>query len=126
MILFAFFLFVHGFEISRKISNSDVIKQDGFSNYLVHCAEIYGLEGTSRAKKEMSFTFYVAAAIILIEFTMNVSYFTNEIGQDFYGLILSIIAALVPTSLLLAETFLLGNTKFRLYALEEIMAKADK
>ena len=126
LIIFAFFLFVHAFSIAKKISNSDVIKHDGFSNYLVHCAEILGLAGTAKAKREMSFAFYSAVLIILIEFTMNVSYFSNEIGQDFYGLFLSLMAALVPTALLIAETFLLGGTKFQIYALEEINAKVDK
>jgi len=126
LIIFAFFLFVHAFATYKKISNSDVIKHDGFSNYLLHCAEIMGLEATSRTKKEMSFAFCSALVIVLIEFTMNVSYFSTEIGQDFYGLFLSLMAALVPTALLVAETFLLGGTKFQIYALEEIFAKADK
>ena len=126
LIIFAFFLFVHAFATYKKISNSDVIKHDGFSNYLLHCVEIMGLEATSRTKKEMSFAFCSALVIVLIEFTMNVSYFSTEIGQDFYGLFLSFIAALVPTALLVAETFLLGGTKFQIYALEEIFAKADK
>ena len=110
----------------RKISNSDVIKHDGFSNYLVHCADIFGLEGTTRAAKEMKFAFYAATVIILIEFTMNISYFSAEIGQDMSGLLLSIIAAAVPTALLIAETFLCGGTKFSIYALESISAKVDK
>ncbi|MCR5260376.1 MAG: hypothetical protein K6C94_00895 [Candidatus Gastranaerophilales bacterium] len=126
LIIFAFFLFVHGFYTMRKISNSDVIKHDGFSNYLVHCADIFGLEGTTRAAKEMKFAFYAATVIILIEFTMNISYFSAEIGQDMSGLLLSIIAAAVPTALLIAETFLCGGTKFSIYALESISAKVDK
>lgn len=126
MIVFAFFLFVHGFFIWKKIGNSDIIKHDGFSNYLTHCAEILGLEGTSKAKNEMKFAFYAAIAIILIEFTMNISYFSGEIGQDLSGLFLSMMAAAVPTALLIAETFLLGGTKFRIYALDEINAKVDK
>ena len=57
---------------------------------------------------------------------MNVSYFSTEIGQDFYGLFLSLVAALVPTTLLIAETFLLSGTEFEIFALEEIRAKADR
>lgn len=126
MIIFAFFLFVHGFFVMKKINNSDVIKHDGFSNYLIHCAEILGIEGTAKAQKEMKFAFYSAIVIILIEYTMNISYFSTEIGQDLYGLLLSMIAAAVPTALLIAETFLLSGTKFNIYALEEISAKVDK
>ncbi len=126
LVVFAFFLFVNAFTTSRKISNSDIIKHDGFSNYLTHCAEIFGLEATIKAKKEMSFSFFVALSIIIIEFTMNVSYFSTEIGQDFAGLFLSFVAALVPTSLLIAETFLLAKTKFGIYAIDELRAKVDK
>ena len=126
LIIFAFFLFVHAFTVNKKIENSDVIKHDGFSNYLLHCTGIWGLEGVSRATREKNFALYSALIIILIEFTMNVSYFSTEIGQDFYGLLLSIVAALVPTALLIAETFLLSGTQFEIYALEEIKAKANK
>ena len=72
------------------------------------------------------FAFSVGLAIILIEFTMNISYFTVEIGQDLSGLFLSFVAALVPTALLIAETYLLAKTKFELYALDEINARVDK
>ncbi len=126
LIIFAFFLLVNAFTTSKKISNSDIIKHDGFSNYLTHCADIFGLEATIKAKKEMSFAFFTGLAIILIEFTMNISYFSTELGQDFSGLFLSFVAALVPTSLLIAETFLLARTKFSIYALDEILAKVDK
>lgn len=74
----------------------------------------------------MQFGFYTALCIIAIEFTMNVSYFSSEIGSDFSGLFLSFAAALVPTALLIAETYLLGNLKFEIYALEAIRARVDK
>jgi len=126
LIIFAFFLFVHGFTVAKKISNSNVIKHDGFSNYLKHCTEILGLTATNRAKKEMTTTFFIASGIILIEFTMNISYFSTELGQDISGLFLSLLAALVPTALLIAETFLLSVTKFQIYACDEILARVDK
>lgn len=126
LIIFAFALFTKGFITSKKIANSDIIKHDGFSNYLHHCAEIFGLEASIKAKKEMSFAFYAAISIIIIEFTMNFSYFASEFGQDLTDLFLSFTAALVPTALLIAETFLLGSTKFEIYALEQIFVKADK
>lgn len=126
LILFAFFLFVHAFTLNKKIENSNVIKYDGFSNYLLHCTGILGIEAVAKSVKEKNFALYSALIIILIEFSMNVSYFSTEIGQDFYGLFLSLVAALVPTSLLIAETFLLSGTQFEIYAIDEIYAKADK
>jgi len=41
-------------------------------------------------------------------------------------MIISVIAALVPTSLLIAETTMLGNTKFEIIIREELMDKVDK
>ena len=57
---------------------------------------------------------------------MNVSYFMTEMGGDFKGLFLSIIAAFVPTALLIAETYMLSQTKFDIYASEELIAKIDR
>lgn len=126
LIVFAFFLLTFSFLSMNKINNSDVIKYDGFSKYLVHCAEIFGLTATIKVRKEMQTALFIALAIIFIEITMNISYFSNEIGHDFSGLFLSVVSALVPTALLIAETFLLGRTKFEIYAIDEILSKADK
>ncbi len=125
LIIFAFSLLVGSFCTAKKVAISEIVKHDGFSNYLIHCTEILGLEATNKAKQEIKFGFYTAFCIIIIEFTMNISYFSIEIGQDFNGLCLSFIAALVPTAILIAETYLLGNTKFELYALDAIKSKAD-
>lgn len=57
---------------------------------------------------------------------MNVSYFMTEIGGDMQGIGLSLVAALVPTALLLAETLMLSQTKFDIYACDELLAKVDK
>ena len=57
---------------------------------------------------------------------MNISYFATEIGGDLQGLFLSFVAALVPTALLIAETFMLAQTMFDIYACDELVAKLDK
>ena len=44
LIIFAFFNFVNGFLCSKKIQASNVLKNDGYSNYLYHGVEIYGLD----------------------------------------------------------------------------------
>jgi len=126
MIIFAFFAFVNAFLSSRKIQASDVIKQDGFSNYLVHGVDIFGLQGVTKLETEKVRSLVIGCAIIFIEFTMNTSYFFTEIGGDLQGILLSIIAALVPTALLIAETYMLSQTKFDIYASEELIAKIDK
>lgn len=126
LIIFAFFLFVFAFTENKKIESSEVIKHDGFSNYLLQCSGILGLEGVAKKIKEKNFALYSALIIILIEFTMNISYFSTELGQDFGGLLLSMVAALVPTALLIAETLLASGTQFEIYELEEIRAKEDK
>lgn len=126
LIVFAFFAFVNGFLNVRKIQASNVIKQDGFSNYLQHGVEIYGLEGIRKLTSDVKRSFLIGICIIGIEFTMNVSFFAGEIGGDLQGLFLSLVAALVPTALLIAETYMLSQTKFDIQASEDLIAKIDK
>lgn len=126
MIIFAFFAFVNAFLSTRKVQGSNVIKQDGFSNYLVHGVDIFGLQAVTKLDSERVRSLVIGCSIIFIEFTMNTSYFFTEIGGDLQGILLSIIAALVPTALLIAETYMLSQTKFDIYASEELVAKIDR
>lgn len=126
MIVFAFFAFVNGFLCVRKIQGSNVIKQDGFSNFLTHGVDIFGIQGIRKLESEKTRSLVIGCSIILIEFTMNTSYFFGEIGGDLQGIFLSVIAALVPTALLIAETYMLSQTKFDIYACEELVAKIDR
>ncbi|MCQ2739410.1 MAG: hypothetical protein MJ237_04195 [bacterium] len=126
LIIFAFFAFVNGFLCSKKIQASEVLKNDGFSNYLQHSVEIYGLEGVKKLDKEMRRSFVIGLVIVIIEFSMNSSYFMQEIGGDLSGILLSMLAALVPTALLIAETFMLSQTRFENFACDELIAKVDR
>lgn len=112
--------------IKEKVRASDVIRYDGYSNYIHHGVNIYGLEGIKKIDADMRHSFIIGICIIFIEFSMNVSYFTQEIGGNLNGLLLSATAALVPTALLIAETFMLSQTKFETFALEELIAKLDR
>lgn len=125
MIIFAFFSFVNAFLNVRKIQASQVIKHDGFSDYLKHGVEILGIQAIRKLESEKNRCFIIACSIIFIEFTMNMSFFAGEIGGDLQGLLLSIIAALVPTSLLIAETYMLSQTKFDISAIEDLLVKKD-
>ncbi len=126
MIVFAFFAFAKAFTCNKKAQASDVLKKDGFSNYIQHGVEILGIEGIKKLNKEMRYSLIIGLAIILIEFSMNVSYFMQEIGGDLGGMLLSGLAALVPTAILIAETFMLSSTNFEIYACDELIAKVDK
>lgn len=126
LIIFAFFSFVNAFFCTKKIQGSQVIKQDGFSDYQHHGVTIYGLEGVRRINSDKTRSLTIACAIIFIEFAMNISYFMTEIGGDMQGMFLSLVAALVPTALLIAETMMLSQTKFDIYACDELLAKLDK
>ena len=84
------------------------------------------MEGTRKLEADKRLFFTIACVIIFIEFMMNVSYFMSETGGDFKGVMLSIIAALVPTALLIAETLMLSQTCFDIYACDELIAKLDK
>ena len=125
MIIFAFFAFVNAFTCNRKIQASNVLKKDGFSNYLQHGVEIYGLEGIKRLNKEMVQSFVIGGCIIFIEFTMNISYFMQEMGSDLWGMTVSFLGALVPTAILIAETYMLSATKFGISACDDLMAKIN-
>ncbi len=126
LIVFAFLNFANGFLCSRKVQASNVLKQDGFSNYIQHGVEMYGLEGVKRLDREMRRSFIIGISIIIIEFTMNTSYFMGEIGGDLGGMITSLLAALVPTAILIAETYMLSQTKFETFACEELISKVDR
>ncbi|MBR6098370.1 hypothetical protein IKP85_01340 [bacterium] len=126
LIIFAFFSFANAFTSNKKIQASNVLKQDGFSNYLTHGVDIYGLEAERKLDSDMRRSFIIGISIIVIEFSMNVSYFMQSIGGDLKGMLLSGVAALVPTALLIAETFMLSSTSFEKFASEELLAKIDR
>lgn len=126
LIIFAFFSFVNGFVTKKKINASEIIKHDGFSNYFHHGVNIYGLEGVKKLNEEKMRYFLIGLGIILIEFTMNVSYFVGEIGSNISGMLISSVAALVPTALLLAETLMLSQTNFEIFAQEELLTKMNR
>ena len=126
LIIFAFFSFVSAFTCTKKIQASEVIKQDGFSDFMHHGVDIYGLEGVRKINSDKIRALSIACSIIFIEFAMNVSYFMTEIGGDLQGIFLSLIAALVPTALLIAETLMLSQTRFEIFACDELISKIDK
>ncbi len=126
MIVFAFFAFVNAFTCNKKIQSSNVLKTDGFSNYLQHGVEIFGLEGIRKLNTEMRQSFTIGLCIIFIEFSMNVSYFMQEMGGDLGGMALSFLAALVPTAILIAETYMLSATKFSIFACDGLTDKIDR
>jgi hypothetical protein len=126
LIIFAFFAFVNAFFVMRKIQGSNVIKQDGFTNYLSHGVNIFGVQGVRKLESEKVRSLVIGCAIIFIEFTMNTSYFFTEIGGDLQGMFLSVVSALVPTALLIAETYMLSQTKFEIYACDELVSKIDR
>lgn len=126
LIIFAFFAFVSAFTAAKKIQGSEVIKQDGFSDYRQHGVNIFGIEGVRKFNADKNRFLAIAITIICIEFSMNVSYFMTEIGGDLKGIALSLIAALVPTALLIAETLMLSQTCYDIYACDELIAKIDK
>ena len=123
LIMCAFFAFASGFLSSKKIQASNVLKQDGFSNYLQHGVEMYGLEGTKKFEREKRAFFTIGIIIVFIEFSMNVSYFMQENGSDLGGMLISSVAALVATAILIAETHMLSKTQFETFACEELIGK---
>ena len=126
LIVFAFFAFSNAFVCIRKINGSDIIKFDGFRDYFSHGTDIFGLQKTRALNGEKIKFLVIGISIILIEFTMNMSFFMTEIGADLNGILLSLIAASLPTAFLLAETNLLSVTNYELYICDSIMSKMDR
>ena len=126
MICFAFHSFAVSFATSKRIAAAGVIKQDGYSDYNVHGVLIHGVESCKTLKKEAKKFFVIAMAIIFIEITMNSTYFIGVMGGDVQGMLLSFVAALVPTAILIAETTMLGHTKFDITVKEELLEAIDK
>ena len=125
LIIFAFFSFVRDFTIGKQIKGSEIIKFDGFHDYNSHGVTVYGLDSMRSLEKEKTVVMFIACFIILIEFTMNVSYFITEIGGDIQGMFLSIVTALVPTALLIAETHMLSATMYKINNYNELLSTLD-
>lgn len=126
MIIFGFFMFTNAFFNIRKVQGSNVLKQDGFSNYENHGVEIFGLEGCKKLNTDRNRSLTIGLAIVAIEFTMNVSYFSQTLSGDLGGMLLSGVAALVVTALLIAETYMLSQTKYDIWTMEELISKVDR
>ena len=125
MIIFAFFTLAQAFTISRRVNGSEVVKKDGFANYMHHGVDLFGTEAVKKLKSDAFRSFLIAGTVIFIEFTMNVSYFMQTLDSNLMGMILSGLAALVPTAILIAETYKLSSTSFETYACEELIAKMN-
>lgn len=126
MIIFAFHCFATSFATTKRLNASNVIKQDGFSDYNVHGVTLHGVESSKNLKHEAKKFLIIAVCVVLIEIVMNLTYFIGVMGGDMQGMIVSFIAALVPTGILIMETTMLGNTKFEIIIREELMQKIDK
>lgn len=126
MIVFAFHCFATSFATTKRVYASNVIKQDGFSDYNIHGVMLHGVESSKNLKKEAKKWLVIAVCVVFIEITMNVSYFIGVMGGDVMGILLSFIAALLPTAILIMETTMLGNTKFEIIVREELLDKIDK
>ena len=110
----------------KKVGGSDVIKLDGFRNFMSHGVDIFGLQKVRTLEKERIRFFTIGISIIFIEFTMNTSFFISEMGADLSGLLLSLIAATVPTALLIAETYLLSRTNYELFICDSLISRMDR
>lgn len=125
LIIFAFLSFVRAFTIGKQIKGSEIIKFDGYHDYNNHGVTVLGLDSMRTLEREKKVVMFIACFIILIEFTMNVSYFITEIGGDIQGMFLSLVTALVPTALLIAETHMLSETMYKINNYNELLATLD-
>lgn len=125
LIIFAFFSYVRAFTIGKQIKGSEIIKFDGFHDYNSHGVTVLGLDAMRSLEREKNIVMFIACFIILIEFTMNVSYFITELGGGIQETFLSFVTALVPTALLIAETHLLSSTMYKIHNCEDLLSILD-
>ncbi len=126
MIIFAFHCFATSFATTKRINASNVIKQDGFSDYNIHGVTIHGVESSRTLKKEAKKWLLIAIGVIIIEYTLNVTYFVGVMGGDILNMVICALGAALPTVILIMETTMLGNTKFEIIIREELLEKVDK
>ncbi len=126
MIIFAFHCFATSFAITKRINASNVIKQDGFSDFNVHGVTLHGVESSKNLKKEAKKWLFIAICVVIIEYTMNVTYFTGVMGGDILNMVVCALGAALPTAILIMETTMLGNTKYEIIIREELLEKVDK
>ncbi len=126
MIIFAFHCFATSFATTKRINASNVIKQDGFSDYNIHGVTIHGVESSKTLKKEAKKWLLIAIGVIIIEYTLNVTYFVGVMGGDILNMVICALGASLPTVILIMETTMLGNTKFEIIIREELLEKVDK
>lgn len=125
LIIFAFFLFARSFTIGKQIKASEIIKFDGFHDYTSHGVNILGLDAIKGLHREKNITLTIACIIVAIEFTMNVTYFIQVMGNDIMSMFVSSMAAFVPTSLLIAETIMLSGTMHKINNYNEVLQTLD-
>lgn len=126
LIVFAFFAISTAFLNMRKAGGSDIIKLDGFRNYFSHGVDIFGLEKMRSLEIEKIRFFTIGLSIVFIEFIMNTTFFMTEMGADLKGIFISLLAAAVPTALLIAETYILSRTSYELFVCDSLISKLDK
>ncbi len=126
MIIFAFHSFATSFATTKRINGSNVIKQDGFSDYNVHGVTLHGVESSKTLKKESKKWLLIAIGVVIIEYTMNVTYFIGVMGGDILNMVVCALGAALPTAILIMETTMLGNTKYEIIIREELLNKVDK
>lgn len=125
MIIFAFLSFTRTFTVGKQIKGSEIIKFDGYHDYNSHGVTVLGLDSMRSLEKEKKLVLFIACFIIMIEFTMNVSYFVTVLGGDIQGMFLATLAALVPTAILIAETHFLSNTMYKINNYSELLETLD-
>ena len=126
LIVFAFFAISTAFLNMRKAGGSDIIKLDGFRDYFSHGVDIFGLEKMRSLEIEKIRFFTIGLSIVFIEFIMNTTFFMTEMGADLKGIFISLLAAAVPTAMLIAETYILSRTSYELFVCDSLISKLDK
>lgn len=125
MIIFAFHCFAVSFYTTKRIHASNVIKQDGYSDYNSHGVMIHGVESTKNLQKEAKKFLVIAICVVFVEIVMNTSYFIKD-ADDIQSILMALLSASIPTVLLIMETNMVSSTKFKINLFEELLDRVDK
>ena len=123
-VMIAFILITKGFVKSKEMHGSDVIINDGYSNFEAHGIDIKGPKDWRGDKKQRLLYWIGSACILIIELSTNLVYFVQTQGDEAF--ILALMIALIPTLLLICEAVAVSQDVYKCSVQKYIIENAGE